>query len=143
MIAPALDEALGRHGISHCRVLVHGDVAYAAGPQDEPLPVHSIRKSIISALIGQLIDGGRVRLDSTLAELGIDDSPHLTLREKSATLEQLHTEVLAGVDRLELQLRHDSDGQAPGEVRTTKESAIPPGYEEAVADYYRRLSKGQ
>jgi hypothetical protein len=56
-------------------------------------------------------------------------------------VEQLHTEVLAGVDRLELQLRHDSDG--PGEVRTTKESAIQPGYEEAVAEYYRRLSKGQ
>jgi hypothetical protein len=60
-----------------------------------------------------------------------------------AMVEQLHTEVLAGVDRLELQLRHDSDGQTPGEVRTTKESAIPPGYEEAVAEYYRRLSKGQ
>lgn len=58
-------------------------------------------------------------------------------------VEQLHTEVLAGVDKLELQLRHDSDGQTPGEVRTTKESTIPPGYEEAVADYYRRLSKGQ
>jgi hypothetical protein len=28
-------------------------------------------------------------------------------------------------------------------VRTTKESTIPHGYEEAVADYYRRLSKGQ
>lgn len=60
-----------------------------------------------------------------------------------AMVEQLHTEVLAGVDRLELQLRHDADGQTPGEVRTTKESTIPPGYEEAVADYYRRLSKGQ
>jgi hypothetical protein len=60
-----------------------------------------------------------------------------------AMVEQLHTEVLTGVDRLELQLRHDSDGQTPGEVRTTKESAIPPGYEEAVAEYYRRLSKGQ
>jgi hypothetical protein len=58
-------------------------------------------------------------------------------------VEQLHTEVLAGVDKLELQLRHDSDGQAPGEVRTAKESAIPAGYEEAVAEYYRRLSKGQ
>ena len=58
-------------------------------------------------------------------------------------VEQLHAEVLAGVDKLELQLRHDSDGQTPGEVRTTKESTIPPGYEEAVADYYRRLSKGQ
>ena len=58
-----------------------------------------------------------------------------------AMVEQLHTEVLARVDKLELQLRNDADG--PGEVRTTKESTIPPGYEEAVADYYRRLSKGQ
>ena len=58
-------------------------------------------------------------------------------------VEQLHTEVLAGVDKLELQLRHDSDDQAPGQVRTTKEAVVPPGYEEAVADYYRRLSKGQ
>lgn len=58
-----------------------------------------------------------------------------------AMVEQLHTEVLAGVDKLELQLSHDD--QAPGQVRTTKEPAVPPGYEEAVADYYRRLSKGQ
>jgi hypothetical protein len=58
-----------------------------------------------------------------------------------AMVEQLHTEVLAGVDKLELQLRHDD--QTPGQVRATKESAVPPGYEEAVADYYRRLSKGQ
>jgi hypothetical protein len=58
-------------------------------------------------------------------------------------VEQLHAEVLSGVDKLELQLRHDSDGETPGQVRTTKEPQIPPGYEEAVADYYRRLSKGQ
>jgi hypothetical protein len=58
-------------------------------------------------------------------------------------VEQLHAEVLSGVDKLELQLRHDSDGEAPGQVRTTKEPQIPPGYEEAVADYYRRLGKGQ
>jgi hypothetical protein len=58
-------------------------------------------------------------------------------------VEQLHTEVLAGVDKLELQLRHDSADQTPGQVRTTKEAVVPPGYEEAVADYYRRLSKGQ
>ncbi len=59
-----------------------------------------------------------------------------------AMVEQLHTEVLSGVDKLELQLRHDADDQ-PGQVRTSKDSAVPPGYEEAVADYYRRLSKGQ
>lgn len=86
-----IDEVLGRHGISHCRVLQHDDVVYTAGPQDEPLPVHSIRKSIISALFGQLIADGLASLDSTLAELGIDDSPQLTPMEKSATLEHLLT----------------------------------------------------
>jgi hypothetical protein len=60
-----------------------------------------------------------------------------------AMVEQLHTEVLSGVDKLELQLRHDSDDQTPGQVRATKEPTVPPGYEEAVADYFRRLSKGQ
>jgi hypothetical protein len=58
-----------------------------------------------------------------------------------AMVEQLHTEVLTGVDKLELQLRHDTDNTQ--QVRTTKEPSIPPGYEEAVADYFRRLSKGQ
>jgi hypothetical protein len=58
-----------------------------------------------------------------------------------ALVEQLHTEVLGAVDKLELQLRHDQ--QAPGEARTTKEPAVPAGYEDAVADYYRRLGKGQ
>ena len=58
-----------------------------------------------------------------------------------ALVEQLHTEVLTGLDRLELQLRHDQ--QAPGEARTTKAPTVPAGYEDAVADYYRRLGKGQ
>jgi hypothetical protein len=60
-----------------------------------------------------------------------------------AMVEQLHAEVLSGVDKLELQLRHDSDDQTPGQVRTTKEPPVPPGYEEAVAEYFRRLGKGQ
>jgi hypothetical protein len=58
-----------------------------------------------------------------------------------ALVEQLHTEVLSGVDKLELQLRHDQ--QAPSEARTSKEPTLPAGYEEAVAEYYRRLGKGQ
>jgi hypothetical protein len=59
-----------------------------------------------------------------------------------AMVEQLHTEVLSGVDKLELQLRHDSSDEA-GQVRTTKEPVVPSGYEDAVAEYFRRLGKGQ
>jgi CubicO group peptidase (beta-lactamase class C family) len=91
MTSRALDDALGRHGITHCRVLLHGDVVYTAGPQDVPLPVNAVRKSVISALFGWLIGDGLVRLETTLSELGIDDSPQLMPMEKSATLEHLLT----------------------------------------------------
>ncbi len=57
-------------------------------------------------------------------------------------VEQLHTEVLKGVDKLELQLRRDG-AEPAGQVRTDKPLTVPPGYQEAVADYYRRLGKGQ
>ena len=56
-------------------------------------------------------------------------------------VEQLHSEVMSGVDKLELQLRRD--GAQEGQVRTDKPLTVPPGYQEAVADYYRRLGKGQ
>jgi CubicO group peptidase (beta-lactamase class C family) len=87
----ALDDVLRHHSISHCRVLLHDEAVYTAGRQDQPLPVHSIRKSMISALFGQLVGDGLVCLSATLAELGIDDSPQLTPTEKSATLEHVLT----------------------------------------------------
>jgi len=60
-----------------------------------------------------------------------------------AMVEELHTQVLSEVDKLELQLRHDVDDQSAGQVRTSKSSTVPKGYQDAVAEYYRRLSKGQ
>ena len=47
---------------------------------------HSIRKSLLSALIGIHVDEGRVDLERTLAELGIDDLDGLTEREQAATV---------------------------------------------------------
>jgi hypothetical protein len=60
-----------------------------------------------------------------------------------AMVEQLHTQVLNDVDKLELQLRHNDDDPQPGQVRTSKAPAVPPGYQDAVAEYYRRLGKAQ
>ena len=56
-------------------------------------------------------------------------------------VEALHAKVLNDVDKLELQLRRDPN-QA-GQVRTAKSPSVPAGYEDAVAEYYRRLGKGQ
>jgi hypothetical protein len=55
-----------------------------------------------------------------------------------AMLEQMHREVLSAVDRLELQLQRDA---ASTQARTGKSSAVPSGYQESVAEYYKRLSK--
>jgi hypothetical protein len=55
-----------------------------------------------------------------------------------AMLEQMHREVLSSVDRLELQLQRDA---AATQARTGKSSAVPSGYQDSVAEYYKRLSK--
>jgi hypothetical protein len=60
-----------------------------------------------------------------------------------AMVEELHTKVLNDVDKLELQLRRDPNQPQVGQVRTAKPASVPAGYEDAVAEYYRRLGKGQ
>ena len=52
---------------------------------------HSIRKSLLSALIGLHVQEGRIDLEQPLAELGIDDREGLTEREKEATVMDLLT----------------------------------------------------
>jgi CubicO group peptidase (beta-lactamase class C family) len=119
-----LDDVLSRNGISHCRVLLHGDVVYTAGAQDEPLPIHSIRKSIISALFGRLVGDGLVCLDTTLAELGIDDTPQLRPREKSATLEHLLTSSSGVYLPLESETSYDVFTNTPADW-PQRESSLP------------------
>ena len=58
-----------------------------------------------------------------------------------ALVEQLHSQVLADVDKLELQLRRQLDDKDSGQVRSGDTRTVPQGYEEPVAEYYRRLSK--
>jgi hypothetical protein len=60
-----------------------------------------------------------------------------------AMVEELHAKVLNDVDKLELQLRRDPNAPQTGQARTAAQPAVPPGYEDAVAEYYRRLGKGQ
>jgi hypothetical protein len=60
-----------------------------------------------------------------------------------AMVEELHTRMLNDVDKLELQLRSDPNEPQTGQVRTATPPSVPAGYEDAVAEYYRRLGKGQ
>jgi hypothetical protein len=57
-----------------------------------------------------------------------------------AMVEEMHREVLSSVDRLELQLQRA--GISP-EARTGKPDTVPSGYQDSVAEYYKRLSKAQ
>jgi hypothetical protein len=58
-----------------------------------------------------------------------------------ALVERLHGQVLADVDQLELQLQREADGKPSGDARNTESLSVPAGYEDAVAEYFRRLSK--
>lgn len=60
------------------------------GQTDLPIMTHSARKSIISVLYGIAIEKGYLRLNQTLAELGIDESKSpLTANEKTCTIRDL------------------------------------------------------
>jgi CubicO group peptidase (beta-lactamase class C family) len=73
---------------------VHRGVVIASwGKVAKRYNAQSMRKSLLNALLGQEVEAGRLRLDATLAELGIDDeSPSLDAEEKTATVRDLlHT----------------------------------------------------
>jgi hypothetical protein len=55
-----------------------------------------------------------------------------------AMVEQMHREMLSSIDRIELQLQRSD---ASTDARTGKSYAVPAGYQDSVAEYYRRLSK--
>lgn len=86
-----VESAVKSHQITTLRVVRSGETVITVGPQDRPVPIHSIRKSIISALFGRLIARGDVQLNATLADFDIDDSPCLTDQERAATLKHLLT----------------------------------------------------
>ena len=70
-------------------VTVHGRVLYSYGDLLEESYLASARKSVLSMLYGNYVTQGRIKLSSTLAELGIDDRPPLTAGEKQATVRDL------------------------------------------------------
>ena len=53
-------------------------------------------------------------------------------------VEKMHREVLSSLDRIELQLQHDN---ASTVARTGKPLSVPEGYQDSVAEYYKRLSR--
>jgi len=67
-------------------VVFRGHALAAWGEVERRYECHSVRKSLMNALIGLAIEKGALALDDTLSELGIDDIQGLTESEKGATL---------------------------------------------------------
>jgi len=59
-----------------------------------------------------------------------------------ALVEQMHQQLVSGVDALELQLRRQLDENHGGTIRNTDPAKVPDGYRDSVAEYYRKLSGG-
>ncbi len=68
-----------------------GKIAWTYGDITQVSYVASARKSILSILYGSQVLNGVIELDSTLAELGIDDIDALLPIEKTATVRQILT----------------------------------------------------
>ena len=85
-----LEATLERRGSSAMLLLHGGRVFFEYGDIHQVTFIHSIRKALLSSLVGIHAARGELDLDATLEELGIDDAPQsLTAQEKRATLRQL------------------------------------------------------
>ena len=56
-------------------------------------------------------------------------------------MNRIQAQMLTGVEQIELQLRRMLDGEQGAYVRSGSTEPVPPGYADAVAEYFRRLSK--
>ncbi len=70
-------------------VLHRGVVVAAWGDVARPLELHSVRKSIVSAMFGMAVGAGTISLDRNLGELGISDIVPLTSTEQRARVRDL------------------------------------------------------
>jgi hypothetical protein len=57
-----------------------------------------------------------------------------------ALVEQMRQQLVSGVDALELQLRRQLEESRGGTIRNTDPAKVPAGYQDSVAEYYRKLS---
>jgi CubicO group peptidase (beta-lactamase class C family) len=100
-------------GSSAVVIVQHGAIVGAWGDVDADLGLHSVRKSLLSALIGVAAEKGRINLTATMAELGIDDNPPaLTPTEKQATVLDL-LEARSGVYHAANYETHDMAAKRP------------------------------
>ena len=94
-------------GSAAVMIIDDGVVVDAWGDITRKFECHSMRKSLLSALIGIHVEGGHIDMSKTMEELGIDDNePSLTATEKQATVADL-IKARSGI-------YHPALGESPG-----------------------------
>jgi CubicO group peptidase (beta-lactamase class C family) len=84
-------EQWSQHMASTAVLIVHrGAIIAEWGDTSAKTPLASVRKSLLSALIGKAVERGEMNLSQSIGALGIDDNePSLTAEEKGATVRDL------------------------------------------------------
>ncbi|HVW15011.1 MAG TPA: serine hydrolase [Mucilaginibacter sp.] len=70
-------------------IIQHGGVVFQYGDVQENSYIASCRKSVLAILYGPYISSGRIKLNKTLKDLGIDDTGGLLPEEKDATVRDI------------------------------------------------------
>ncbi|MBI5324199.1 MAG: serine hydrolase [Ignavibacteriae bacterium] len=70
-------------------VIYNGNILLSYGDVNRRFLIHSIRKSIISALYGIYVDEGKIDINNTLEKLNIGDNDSLTETESQAKISDL------------------------------------------------------
>jgi hypothetical protein len=57
--------------------------------------------------------------------------------------ERIHAAVVGGIEQIEMELRRKVEKTGDGSVRSQGGEAVPQGYADAVAEYFRKLSQSK
>jgi CubicO group peptidase (beta-lactamase class C family) len=85
-----VEQFIGSYRPTAVVIVQDGKIIATWGDETRKTNVRSVRKSLLSALFGIGVSEGRIKLDRTVGELGLDDRPpSLTEEEKQATIRDL------------------------------------------------------
>jgi CubicO group peptidase (beta-lactamase class C family) len=70
-------------------IIQHGKIVHGYGDISKATNIYSMRKSVLSILMGKYVDTGVVKLDQTIGQLHITDKGGLSEQEQQATVRQL------------------------------------------------------
>jgi len=84
-----IEDHFDRSGMASLFVVYRSRVLLALGDYQRRFACHSIRKSLMNAVVGIGVNEGKIDLNKTLKDLAIDDVAGLTEEEKQATVRQL------------------------------------------------------